>query len=165
MKYKPIINYVVAAGIALGTALGSREVLAENPCLCPSQDNHTLDYIADSIGNQDGIVQDQEKRDLNETLKGSNEFYVLNHSYSRLWANGEDKKVYSSEEELREAYKGLGIRGGVNILRFDKGGKMTGAWLVWGYISDNPWQPIEKPKWEDSDYLSLLLKRRAEWRD
>jgi hypothetical protein len=81
-------------------------------------------------------------------LEKSDDLYIVTQGPFGGFAPWEPgmSKIYASEKELRDHYKGIGIRGQVGILKFNRKGDITGAYSSSGYISDNEWTAEKAPK-------------------
>lgn len=121
-----------------------------------------LEFLADTVGNQDGVVQDTEENNMKAVLRQGTEFYIL--------TEGPDDKfhtmtpfiygnngIFTSEKAFRDNYKETGIKAQAGILRFNVEGQITGAWSEWGYFARKPWQKEEAPK---IDYAAKMQERR-----
>lgn len=145
MPSKKILERILLVG---GISLGSVILLHSEEKQSQIIDNKAIAYFADSIGNQNGIIEGLEEDYIRMKLKSGEEFYTVTQGPSvsfEPWSPG-IYKIYTSEQELRDDYKGTGIRGPVGILKFSKEGKITDAWSTGGYISKNKWKREDIPK-------------------
>ena len=130
-------KYVLLA-LTLMTDVNCTSVVKAYRSQLPLNDSRpdALAYFADSVGNQDGVIQKQESDYLFAKLREYQQLYMVTQSPSVNYKSfrHSQQPLFVSQEQIKEYYKGKGIRDRVGILRFDKFGNITRAWSTGGYI-------------------------------
>ncbi|MFH1637318.1 MAG: hypothetical protein ABIB71_02735 [Candidatus Woesearchaeota archaeon] len=124
------------------------------------ESNSSLGYWVDTAGNQNGMIERLESDYLGLKFQDSKEFYILTGitiDSTQFYSIGPGMEgVFSSEQELRTGYKGIGIKGKVGILRINTDGNIINAWSTSGYLSEKKWKEEKIPTF---DYENLMKTR------
>jgi len=117
--------------------------------------NKGLEYLADSAGNQDGIVEKMEEDYLIEKIKKHKRFYILTMGpiYGFRPLRGM-YGIYCSRDEIEEVYSQTRLKGQIGILEFDRNGNIVGAWSTWNFPYD--WKREAIPR---VDYSKIMNER------
>jgi hypothetical protein len=91
--------------------------------------NPGLEYLADSIGNQNGRVEPLEEAYLKLAFEKSDTVYACAATPQMFYAPGMEK-IYQTLDEAVKYWQANSVRGPTAIVAFDKNGKMVGAYNV-----------------------------------
>jgi len=115
--------------------------------------NVALEYLADSIGNQDGLVQSMESDYMKGKFEKSDRLYVRTATPELFYSNGM-REIYTSLDDAVKYCIDNPVKGPQTVLEFDKTGKVTKAYLVGPGVE-------EVKEFSTADYNSVMRERKA----
>ena len=125
-----------------------------------TKDNPILEYIADTLGNRDGKLDENEKNTLADLLLKNKKLYFFvrgpeNSEPWAAWVKKEDKYLFSSPEDLKEHYKNdiRNIQQGILVI--NNNGIIIESYSCWNVIE---WHKEQIPV---LDYKKLMSERKG----